>query len=463
MIKMRYITVAVLVVLSTAASSSTTDYNNEAIELLKNGEFITAITYLEYAQRTDPTSETIKKNLAIAYNNYGVQLLDEGKADRALKRFNEARDLYSDDKGFRANAAKAYNQLAIEALAEENFIVAENHLYTAIRLEPKETAIRKNLSVCLTKYGVTYYEKKEYELARGKFADAISFDETNATAHAYLGNTYYYTQDLQRAVASFQNALEHDPDMEYARERIDSLKKEMSVEGGFTNSKYNIFKILYNSKNGKVNIESIEQALWDAYYGIGSMFQHYTQHTVIVILYTPEEFKEIRDAPNWVAGLYDGKIRIPYPEGRSIEEVERIIRHEYTHVIINDLSDGKCINWLNEGLARTMEQLPGDKHSPSYRTLIQAYQEGTLIDLDDLDKNFIYTEDPKKAALAYEQSSTLVAFIIQRYGLYKCLKMIEDYTAGKTTEEVLKKEFYQDPDQFISDWKDYVREYILNP
>jgi hypothetical protein len=49
-----------------------------------------------------------------------------------------------------------------------------------------------------------------------------------------------------------------------------------------------------------------------------------------------------------------------------------------------------------------------------------------------------------------------VAFIIHRYGFYKVLKMIDHYANGKTTEEVLKREFYQTPDQFMNDWKNYV-------
>ncbi len=145
-----------------------------------------------------------------------------------------------------------------------------------------------------------------------------------------------------------------------------------------------------------------------------------------------------------------------------MSEVAKIIRHEHTHVIIHDISNGKCVNWLNEGLARTMEYTGEDGDEPNYSRLVLAYKNGVLIDLDALAENFIYTEDPRKAALAYQQSTSLVAFIIHRYGFYKVMKMIGHYANGKTTEQVLKKEFYQTPDQFMNDWKNYLYEYIIN-
>ncbi len=462
MTTLKLIAIALLIAISTTVPASTRSYNDDGIKFLEKGDYISAIAYLELAYRQEPGSAVIKKNLAVAYNNYGVRLLNDDKANIALKKFAWARNLFPEDEGFRANAAKAYNQLAIKALEEDNFIVAENYFYYALRLRPRETAIRKNLSVCLTNYGVQYYEKKEYELARGKLVDAISFDETNATAHAFLGNTYYYTQKLGKALASFQNALKYDPTLEYPREKIKSLEKEISVESKFVKSVYSIFKILYNSDGAKVDLGSIQQALWEAYYGIGAAFQYYPNHTVVVILYSPDEFKKIRDAPTWVAGLFDGKIRIPYPEGIEISEVAKIIRHEYTHVIIHDISNGKCVNWLNEGLARTMEYTGEEGDEPNYSRLVLAYKNGVLIDLDALAKNFIYTRDPQKAALAYQQSTSLVAFIIHRYGFYKVMKMIGHYANGKTTEQVLKKEFYQTPHQFMNDWKNYLYEYIVN-
>ena len=445
---------------SCALAADTISHNNAGVGALEKGDFVTAIFYLEQAVDEDPSSEVMKRNLATAYNNFGVKLLKDGKAKSALERFNKAREILPDDAGFRDNAAKAYNQLGIKALEEKSFSVAENYLYAALRLQPEATTIRKNLSVCMTNYGVKYYEKKEYEMARLKLTDAISFDETNPSAHAFLGNTYYYTQQLEKALVSYQNALKYDPKLLYVRKKIEAIKKEIAVEGKLADTTYSIFRILYNSDDAKVDLGTIQQALWDAYYDIGTHFQYYPRHTIVVILYSPEEFKKISDVPKWVAGLYDGKIRIPHPEGMEMAELVKIIRHEYTHALTHDICKGKCVNWLNEGLARTMEYAAGEE-GPSYALLKKAYAKGELLDLTTLSKNFVYMKDSKKAALAYEHSSSFVAFIIDRYGLYKVRNILGRFAKGQTTKEVLKEEFYRTEEDFLKEWKEYVGEYIV--
>lgn len=441
---------------------ASSNYNNTGVEFLQKGDYITAILYLEQAYFLNKEAETIKKNLAIAYNNYGVSLLKEEKAGVALVKFNKARDLFPDDEGFRSNAAKAYNQLAIKALEEKNFVVAENYFYSALRLQPDEQAIRKNLSVCLTNYGVEYYDKKQYTLASQKFTDAINFDETNSSAYAFLGNIYYYTQQLQKSLVCFEHTLKLDATLDYAKERIKSIKKEISVEDKFADAEDRNFKILYNAEDRKLDLYRIRESLWSAYYDIGAIFQYYPGHTIVVIIYSPEEFKTIRDAPNWVAGIYDGKIRIPYPQGIEMAEVEKIIRHEYTHAIIHEITGGKCVNWLNEGLARIMEyKTYGGDDKPNFSQLKKAFKEGNLNTLDSLATNFIFTEDTKKASLAYQQSTSLATFIIDTYGFYKIRNMLKHFKDEKTLAEILKAEFYQTPDSFTTNWQVYLRDYLL--
>lgn len=458
----KYIYIICFLLLTPVFSFASSNYNNTGVEFLQKGDYITAILYLEQAYFLNKEAETIKKNLAVAYNNYGVSLLKEEKAGVALEKFNKARDLFPDDDGFRSNAAKAYNQLAIKALEEKNFVVAENYFYSALRLQPDEQTIRKNLSVCLTNYGVEFYDKKQYTLASQKFVDAINFDETNSSAYAFLGNINYYTQQLQKALVCFEHALQNDPDLDYAKERIEAIKKEIKVEDKLAGAEDSIFKILYNAEDRNLNLNSIKTSLWNAYYDLGTIFQYYPRHTIVVIIYPPEEFKTIRDAPNWVAGIYDGKIRIPYPEGIEMAEVEKIIRHEYTHAIIHEITGGKCVNWLNEGLARIMEyRTYGAENKPNYSELKKAFTQGALNTLDSLATNFIFTEDTKKASLAYQQSTSLVTYIIDTYGFYKIRNMLKHFKDDKTLSEILKTEFYQTPDSFMTNWQIYLRDYLI--
>ena len=60
---------------------------------------------------------------------------------------------------------------------------------------------------------------------------------------------------------------------------------------------------------------------------------------------------------NYPNGLpaYDGTIKIPVSLNCSYETLRKTIRHEYTHHLVFNLSEGKAPIWLNEGLAQLFE------------------------------------------------------------------------------------------------------------
>lgn len=64
----------------------------------------------------------------------------------------------------------------------------------------------------LVQAGLFHAAQDEYEQAKESFLAAARIDETNASAHRYLGLTYAATGALDRAIASFQRAYELAPD-----------------------------------------------------------------------------------------------------------------------------------------------------------------------------------------------------------------------------------------------------------
>ena len=108
-------------------------------------------------------------------------------------------------------------------------------------------------------------------------------------------------------------------------------------------------------------IYNIRDFLMEAYEKIGQQFGRYPTYPITVILYREHEFRMVNNVPEFVAGIYDGKIRIPVNFSRyPLSTLKGILFHEYTHALIHDLAGASCPIWLNEGIAMKMmhSQLP---------------------------------------------------------------------------------------------------------
>jgi hypothetical protein len=195
----------------------------------------------------------------------------------------------------------------------------------------------------------------------------------------------------------------------------------------------------------------LRQYLSDAYYNIGGALGYYPKRKIVVLVYAPEDFAKLRSVPEWVGGLYDGKIRVPATRATKDVETKRLIRHEYTHALVSDLSEDKCAVWLNEGLAKYMEYHDEHDGMPT-PTLDAAYKDGRLISFAELQGEFLKIEGREKVQLAYEESYAIVRYIVQKYGLWKIKRMLARYAADETTVDVLSHEFYRTPTRFEQEW-----------
>lgn len=99
------------------------------------------------------------------------------------------------------------------------------------------------------------------------------------------------------------------------------------------------------------------QLLEQAYQEIGRTFSYYPDRTILAVLYTDQQFRDVTQSPAWTKALFDGKIHLPI--GGPIENealLKKVVYHEYTHALVHQLSRGKTPTWLNEGLALYFEE-----------------------------------------------------------------------------------------------------------
>jgi len=291
-------------------------------------------------------------------------------------------------------------------------------------LAPEEGAFYflKGLSYFLMK---RLYEA-ESELLKIAYDDAVTADPLKL-----LGRVYYNRADLDAALDAWKQALAKSPEDKELQAMIAKAAKESAVEGSMVEAYTGRFLLQYDGNRDEIMGQKVADILSSAYEDVGLDIGHYPERDIVVILYTGRQFKELTGSPDWVGGLYDGKVRVPVGGGNiSQEALEALIYHEYTHAAIHSLAGGRVPNWLNEGLA-THEQ--SRSHRYHQGVMQRAAEDGKLLNLPDMDAAFS-SSDPGRVRLAYEQSYAFVSYLIDNYGLFRIGQVLKSLARGSDVD-----------------------------
>lgn len=348
--------------------------------------------------------------------------------------------------------AQMYNALGVEALENERFDIAISNFERAYKLAPKNKTIKKNLSVAYYRKAEMEYSARRFNSAEKYLSASLEKDPENINALVLMGDIKYLSQNLDEAKKLWERALKISSDFPYAdalKEKLKKLEKEAKVEKAYRRAGMDQFDIVY-SKEGTRLSYNVRYYLQEAYRLIGQAFNHYPKHKITVLIYEMQDFESIGDWRKGTVGAYDGKIRLPLIGAKlSSDQIKSLVRHEYTHLIAHDIAKGKCPIWLDEGLAKYEEFVYADKDLSALKS---AVGNGQLIPFKDLDSVFSNPEDGFQLQLAYEESYTLVNYLIKRYNRYKIKKILERLGEAETLESAFKNELNITMAEFEKRW-----------
>ncbi len=146
-----------------------------------------------------------------------------------------------------------------------------------------------------------------------------------------------------------------------------------------------------------------------------------------------------RALPTWASGRYDGSIHLAYcgPGDPVLSILYALLRHEWVHLLVDDLTQGHCPMWLNEGLAQSLAR---PMFQAERSALAHAVQKKGLLSFATLNEPF--SELPTKARkLAYTQSAAIADFLIQRFGFPKIRELLSELSNGIQPETAVEKVF----------------------
>jgi len=114
-----------------------------------------------------------------------------------------------------------------------------------------------------------------------------------------------------------------------------------------------------------------------------------------------------------------------------------IMKHELCHLLLHQhLKGGRIPRWFEEGIAQWVSEGIGeiimDYQKPR---LSEAVLAGRIIPLRALSDSF--PADREALTLAYEQSRSIVSYMVERYGLESILNILEAVREGHPWEEAV--------------------------
>lgn len=229
-----------------------------------------------------------------------------------------------------------------------------------------------------------------------------------------------------------------EPGNKHISDMADKARRELAVESRMERGYSSMFVISSDEVTGSELAETVLDTMETACNRVGYDLSYYPVTRVPVILYTRRDFRSVTAGPEWSGGLYDGKVRLPIGGAPEITPMlRRVLFHEYTHVVVGELTKGNSPTWLNEGLA----EVEGSKEfSPPVAELETAAKTGEFIPFKTLEKS-LASLDTRKASLAYQQSYSLVSFIISTYGMHKVREILANLGSGMGSEAAIAGAF----------------------
>jgi tetratricopeptide (TPR) repeat protein len=309
---------------------------------------------------------------------------------------------------------------------------ARNYLDTALRFDGQNPTILNYYAALLVKTGraseaLPYAER------------AVRSAPDSPDALTVLGYVQFAADRDQDAIRSWKHSLELRPDGT-VQQYLDRAERDASAQVNYSERESGHFTLHYEGSQTSEALRGQLLAALESDYDDLSRQLGITPRSIAVVIYTDQAFFDVTQAPTWTGAVNDGKLRIPIRGLDSVTpELARVLKHELAHSFINQLSAGRCPQWLNEGIAQAIEP----KMLSSGSRLAELYRTQHEIPLNALEGNFMRFS-PLEATVAYEESLAAAQYIADTYGMSDLQRVLERLGEGSSTEAALRTVIHSD-------------------
>jgi tetratricopeptide (TPR) repeat protein len=312
----------------------------------------------------------------------------------------------------------------IANLAAERLDDAAERLEAAARLGERAEVLRA--------LGITQLREGDYRAAATSLERALQLAPKDPNALLALADVYLKLDQRAQALDLLHRAKEAGMRSPELDKKVEQLGREVDAEWDFVQTQSAHFRISFADSEDTHAVRLVLAALEEAYFTDGRKFEFYPGDRTPVVLYTQQDFHNITQTPGWAGAAYDGRIKLPV-RGLQADDAQltRVVRHEYAHSLITQLSNGHVPIWLNEGLAVWAEETEeGERQAWAEQKI--AGQE--LFTLAQLTTSFVHLP-VGRAEVAYAQSYLAVRALVDQYGARKIPALLGNLAKNRNVSD----------------------------
>jgi len=322
------------------------------------------------------------------------------------------------------------------ALVRRDLETAVARFTEALRLDPDRNDARVGLAVASLALG-------RDQDALAPVLDGLAREPRNPDLHELLGDLRDREERTGDALAEWREAFRVAPS-DRLRDKILKAEREQTTSRDYAFSAAPHFNLRFDGKVDEGLADEIGEFLEGAWRDLADLYRHTPEQPISVLLYPTQSFREVTQTPSDVAGLFDGKIRVPLGGLTRLNPAAKgVLVHELSHAVVHAKTHGNCPRWLQEGLAQRAE---GRRPTPAERQEVRRR----------LEKG-----DPSRwedGGFSYPVALSLVRDLEEDRGFPALLDVLERLGAGATMEQALTEVYGEGHAALCRRWAERVRE-----
>jgi tetratricopeptide (TPR) repeat protein len=290
--------------------------------------------------------------------------------------------------------------------------------------------LRPNDPVLLLGSGAAAQARGNHRDAMTRLQRALDLEPRLTVASQLLGQIAYDEGEIDVAIRTLEKALKHAPNDPDLAAKLDAWRREAEVHHTFEEVRYDRFRVMFEGRAEESLAAQATTMLTSAFWRIGEKLGEYPSNTIVAILYTEKQFRDITRAPEWSDGQYDGRIRIPVAGASQKPELfARVLTHELAHAVVASIAPRGVPAWLNEGLAQYFDGTDPQAARRRMRTL------GRPTPLKNLERSFGQMS-ATDAQVAYDESLLAVSVMLDRPG-FGWTRLLHRLADGQSFDEAI--------------------------